>query len=81
VRRDHLVMRPGTEIRRLRIVLAATGPVVPSLREATQRIRLWAKAASTTHAAFAVKIPEVQWFPAEPSFRSRMAGSTTAWRR
>ena len=81
VRRDRWVSLPGMAMYFRLMVLATTAPLCPSPRAAIQRIRLWARVASTDQAALAVKVPDGQWAIPAPSFRSRMANSTTAWWR
>ena len=44
-------------------------------------MRLWAIVASTAQAPLAPKRPEGQCESPDPSFRSLIASSTTAWRR
>ena len=60
-RRPERLMRPGTLRRRARRVFATTAPRAPSPRRATQRTRLWARAAISAQAALAKKRPEGQW--------------------
>ena len=81
-RRAERVIRPGRASRVRRRVLATTGsPRAPRPMAATQRSRLWARVAITSQAALAGNLPEGQCRSPAPSLRSRMASSTTAWRR
>jgi hypothetical protein len=61
--------------------LGHTRPWTPSPSAATQRSRLWARVASSAQAALARNTPDGQWQSPAPCLRSRMASSTTAWRR
>ena len=75
-----LTRRAGRAIRRVRTVRATvawpTGPNSPMV--AVQRRRLWASTAHCSHALLALKLPEGACSMPAPSFRSRMASSTTA---
>jgi hypothetical protein len=45
-----------------------------------QRARLWAMAPKAIHAEFAPKLPDGMWHQPDPSFRSRITNSISAWR-
>ncbi len=57
----------------------SSGVISPSM--AVQRMRSWASAAHTSHAALAKKCPDGTCSRPAPSFRSRMASSTVACAR
>ena len=65
--------------RRLRVLVVMI--CSPRPMRAVQRARLWAIAWAASQAALAAKRPGGMWFSPTPYLRSRMAFSTSAWRR
>ena len=55
--------------------------VSPRAMRWIQRARLWAMTCTASQAPLAAKRPEGRWFRPTPHLRSRMAFSTSAWRR
>ena len=79
-RRAERVIRPTrAKTRRLRVLVIT----VPSPRpiRAVQRARLCAITWTASQAPLAAKRPDGMWFSPTPYLRSRMAFSTSAWRR
>ena len=79
-RRAGRVSRPARAKNRRRRVLVVTVRSPRPIR-AVQRARLWAITCTASQAALAAKRPEGRWFSPTPYLRSRMAFSTSAWRR
>ena len=57
------------------------GPLAPDQSSPSQRARLCAITWTASQAPLAAKRPDGMWFSPTPYLRSRMAFSTSAWRR
>ena len=79
-RRAERVSRPARAKTRRRRVLVVTVRSPRPIR-AVQRARLCAITCSASQTALAAKCPEGRWFSPTPYLRSRIAFSTSAWRR
>ena len=79
-RRAERVSRPAREKNRRRRVLVVA-ICSPRPIRAVQRARLWAIICTASQAPLAAKRPDGMWFSPTPYLRSRMALSTSAWRR
>ena len=79
-RRAERVIRPTrAKTRRLRVLVITVRSPRPI--RAVQRARLCAITWPASQAPLAAKRPDGMWFSPTPYLRSRMAFSTSAWRR
>ena len=79
-RRAERVIRPTrAKTRRLRVLVVTVRSPRPI--RAVQRARLCAITWTASQAPLAAKRPDGMWFRPTPYLRSRMAFSTSAWRR
>ena len=79
-RRAERVSRPGSPNSCRRSVRVVTMPSPRPMR-AVHRATLWAITATASQAPLAANRPDGRWLRPTPSLRSRMAFSTSAWRR